>query len=497
MDDRKAELAAIAGQGNVLDTPEILELYASDRSFAPVMLPRFVVKPENADVVHEIIGWANKTHMPLVPVSSGPPHFRGDTVPSVREAVIVDLSGMNRIININRRNRLTIIEPGVTYGQLMPALAKEGLLLSTSLLPRANKSVITSLLEREPRLNCNLQWVSLDPLRCLEIIWGDGNRLWTGDAGMGVMDLEEQWNEQRWPVSPAGPGQTDFYRFVSAAQGSMGIATWASVRCEVLPRIHKLYFVPAGKLEDLTDFTYRLLRYRYADELFIMNSTNLARAVEPDSQRAKALGAQLPPWVVIVGIAGRDELPEERVDFQEKDISDIVRQFSLEMVPELPGLKGTQLLEKLLNPSGESSWKLDYKGDCQDIFFISTLDQAPEFIAEMDAQAGKSGYPTGDIGVYLQPRHQGVNCHCEFTLPYNPNDAGEVSRIQALYKGASEAMVNHGAFFTRPYGIWADMAFERDPQSTYLLQKVKGIFDPNDIMNPGKLCFKSKETEAV
>ena len=58
-------------------------------------------------------------------------------------------------------------------------------------------------------------------------------------------------------------------------------------------------------------------------------------------------------------------------------------------------------------------------------------------------------------------------------------------------------MANRGAFFTRPYGIWADLAFERDPQSAYLLNRVKEIFDPNGIMNPGKLCFKSKETEAV
>ena len=34
---------------------------------------------------------ANETQTPLVPVSSGPPHFRGDTVPGIGGAVIVDL----------------------------------------------------------------------------------------------------------------------------------------------------------------------------------------------------------------------------------------------------------------------------------------------------------------------------------------------------------------------------------------------------------------------
>ena len=38
-------------------------------------------------------------------------------------------------------------------------------------------------------------------------------------------------------------------------------------------------------------------------------------------------------------------------------------------------------------------------------------------------------------------------------------------------------------------GIWADMAYNRDAQTTILLKKVKGLFDPNNVLNPGKLCF--------
>jgi glycolate oxidase len=107
--------------------------------------------------------------------------------------------------------------------------------------------------------------------------------------------------------------------------------------------------------------------------------------------------------------------------------------------------------------------------------------------------AEASGYPASDIGVYLQPRHQGANCHCEFSLPYASDDEEEVSRIQALHTAASKALMDQGAFFTRPYGIWADMTFSRDVPSTTLLKKIKGIFDPNGVMNPGKLCFELPE----
>ncbi|HTY81594.1 MAG TPA: FAD-binding oxidoreductase, partial [Dehalococcoidales bacterium] len=274
MSNLKSELASMVSPKNVLDNSETLEAFSRDQSFTRGLKPGFVVKPGNVDEVQKIVKWANQTDTPLVPVSSGPPHFHGDTLTAAPGAVILDLSGMKKIIDVNRRNRVAVVEPGVTYSELQPALAKEGLRLSMPLLPRANKSVISSLLEREPRLNGRYQWSSLDPLRCVEIVWGDGNKLWSGSAGMDVMDLATQKSQVKFPVDPTGPAATDFYRFLTAAQGSIGIATWASIRCEVLPPVHKLFFVPANNLKDLLDFTYQVLKFRYADELFLMNGVN-------------------------------------------------------------------------------------------------------------------------------------------------------------------------------------------------------------------------------
>ena len=182
--------------------------------------------------------------------------------------------------------------------------------------------------------------------------------------------------------------------------------------------------------------------------------------------------------------------PEERVNFQMQDISEIAKQSGLELMPSVPGASGDRVREAILKPSREPYWKLDYKGGCQDIFFITTMDRTPEFLKTITTVAEDSGYPIPDIGVYIQPRHQGVNCHCEFSLPYSPGDLQEVGGIQELYTKASEILINQGAFFSRPYGIWADMAFQRDVPSTTLLKNIKTIFDPNGVMNPGKLCFK-------
>lgn len=477
------------GKQKVINKPEVLDRYSHDNSFSLPMQPRLVVQPRNADDVQKIVMWANQTGTPLVPVSSGEPHFRGDTVPSVPEAVIVDLRRMDKIIRIDRRNRMVLIEPGVTYGQLQPVLAGEGLRLSTPLLPRQSKSVIASLLEREPTLVPKYNHTLLEPLRCLEIVWGNGEILRTGEAGGYYPTLEQQWEMGLAQVFSGGPGQVDYYRLVSGAQGSIGIVIWASVKCEILPKVHRFFFVPADNLEGLIECAYRLLKVRLGDEFLVLNSANLAAILSRDANGMQALRNKLPPWVIIMGIAGRDLFPEEKVNFQEKDARDIVQQFGLKLLPAVSGIGGGQVMSTILNPSPVTYWKLTYKGACQDLFFMSTLDKIPEFINTVFATANALRYPVSDIGIYLQPQHQGTSCHCEFNLPYSSGNRIETDRVRELLETCSEALIKQGAYFSRPYGIWADMVYNRDAGNKEMIRTIKGIFDPNNILNPGKLCF--------
>ncbi len=97
--------------------------------------------------------------------------------------------------------------------------------------------------------------------------------------------------------------------------------------------------------------------------------------------------------------------------------------------------------------------------------------------------------PVRGIGVYLQPIHQGAGLHCEFILPFDRRTAGAEQPVAELRTTASRAVFEQGAYFSRPYGEWADWVFGADPATAALTRTVKGIFDPNNVMNPGKLCF--------
>lgn len=487
----KDELIKIVGADNILDDPESLSSYSRDLSFTPPRKPNLVVKPGNSDEVQKIVAWANVTRTTLIPVSSGPPHFRGDTIPITAGTIIVDLTRMNNVIRVDRRNRITIIEPGVTYKQLQPELAKAGMRLSAPLLPRQSKSVVTSLLEREPILTPKYQWTLLEPLRCLEIIWGNGVKMWTGEAGeYASMDLEQQYKKKRAAINPYGPGFVDYYRLVSGAQGTMGIVTWASVKCEILPRIHKYYFIPAKDIRELVGFTYEILKFRLGDEILLLNQTNLSSMLREKENDLKIDKKGLPPWVLVIGIAGREMLPAERVAYQEKGIADIAQRHNLQFVSSIPGIDHSRFSEALQNCSGEPYWKLEKTGGCQDIFFLTTLNNVPAFLDTIFSfTAGKVGFPVSQIGVYIQPQQQGTTCHCEFNIFYNPASSEEALKAQSFFLEASQDLSKKGAYFSRPYGIWSDLAFSKDGPTTILLKKVKNIFDSNNIMNPGKLCF--------
>jgi FAD/FMN-containing dehydrogenase len=61
--------------------------------------------------------------------------------------------------------------------------------------------------------------------------------------------------------------------------------------------------------------------------------------------------------------------------------------------------------------------------------------------------------------------------------------------MKELFHKTSETLIDMGAFFDRPYGPWGKMIYSRTYAYTQYLRDVKQQVDPNNIMNPGKLCF--------
>jgi FAD/FMN-containing dehydrogenase len=487
IDEKK--LAGIVGTANVSQKPAVLEEYSADMSFVNTVKPAYVVKPRNSDDIAKLVKLANRTQTPLVPVSSGPPHFRGDTVPGTGGAVIVDLTRMKKIIRVDRFHRVAMVEPGVTFTELIPAVEKAGLRLNMPLAPRKSKTVVGSMLEREPVVMPKYQWDISDPMACVEVVFGSGEMFRTGQAA-GPGTIEEQWAAGGAQKTPYGPGPAQWNRLIQGAQGTMGIVTWASLRCELLPKVEEPFFVGSADLARLFELVHWLIRQRMVNECLVLNNVNLA-ALVAKKWPADYLDIKdsLPPWVLFFNVAGYDYFPEERVNTQLKGISDLTNRIGLEAERAAGRISAAEMLKKVQRPSAEPYWKLRYKGACQDIFFITTYDKLEGQISVMQELANEFGYPATDIGVYLQPIVQGANCHCEFNLFYDPQDPTELERVEELSSFAVTSLMATGAYFSRPYDKSARMIVNKDAAYVEALNRVKEIVDPNKVMNPGKLCF--------
>jgi FAD/FMN-containing dehydrogenase len=485
----KEKLAEIVGADNVRDEQETLEAYSRDMSFVNTVKPVCVAKPTKSNDIQKIVNLANETLTPLVPVSSGPPHFRGDTVPGTGGAIVVDMSGMKKIVLVDRPRRVAMVEPGVTFGELIPEAEKEGLRLNIPLLPRSSKSVVGSILEREPVIMPKYQWDLSDPLACAEVFFGSGDEFRTGQAA-GPGTVEEQWEVGGVQKAPYGPGTASYHRLIQGAQGTMGIVTWVSMRCEILPSLEEPFVVGSSNLQTLIELSSWMIRLRNVNECFILNNSNLAaiftKKWPEDYQNFKSA---LPAWTLFYTVAGYEYFPEERVSSHIKEISDITQRLGVEAVKAVGGVSANEILKAVQKPSEEPYWKLRFKGACEDIFFLTINDKLESQIGAMNDLADDAGYPTSDMGVYIQPIVQGTSIHCEFNLFYEPGNPRESNRVRELSTSTVKNLMAKGAFFSRPYGENAGMILNRDAANLYVLNKFKKIFDPNNVMNPGKVGF--------
>ncbi len=129
-------LTSILGSGRVSDHPEDLDRFSHDalstdgvidvasNSLGP---PAVVVRPVSTKEVSRIVRLANERRIPIVPYGGGT-GVMGAAI-SVKGCILVDLKGMDRILQISPSDMAVRVQPGVVLKDLEEALNKEGLML--------------------------------------------------------------------------------------------------------------------------------------------------------------------------------------------------------------------------------------------------------------------------------------------------------------------------------------------------------------------------------
>jgi FAD/FMN-containing dehydrogenase len=468
-------LSQIVGKDYVITDPAELEKYSKDQSFVPPRMPLMAVKVKTREEVQQVVRFANQYKIPLTPYSSGTT-FQGAHIPSF-PGITVDLSLMNRIHSIDFDSRTAIIEPGVTFKQLQDEAKKYGLRVLTAWGVPSYGSVLVTYLERTPLYS----WPKYGghwELMNFEVVLPTGEVI-----AFGAMALP--WIKNPAILMGKGIGWT---RLFCAAQGTLGIVTKGIVTLKTLhDTVQEVFFIPFERVDDVVEAIKEIQFIEVGEECFAINSLYLACLLsEKWPEEFEEMRSFLPKWTVVVILRGY----KEDVECEEEDLKDLASKIKVELETELAGIKDARerILKEIEYPMG--MLKLNrYKGACNFIPAYTLLINVIKLDMFVQSVAKEFGYPVDDIGTFILPIERGQAVYYEPSFFRDSTNPQDTEKVKNLWYYVADKLIDHGAYYERPYGPLAEMTYTRAARYKSALKRIKRLLDPNNIMNPGKLTL--------
>ena len=202
------ELRQIVGETYLLIEKEDIIVYEQDGSILQAM-PEIVVLPGNVEEVSAVVRAARKAGVPIVPRGSGT-GLAGGAVPA-EGGVLLSLARLNRILEIDLKNRLAIVEPGVINLDLTKSVIKDGFFYAPDPSSQAACSIGGNIANNSGGPHTLAYGVTTNHVLGIEVVLDDGQIIWLGGE------------------VPDTPGY-DLCGVFVGSEGTMGIVTKAAVR---------------------------------------------------------------------------------------------------------------------------------------------------------------------------------------------------------------------------------------------------------------------------
>jgi len=202
------ELRDIVGEYQVLVEKEDVIVYERDGSIIQAM-PEIVVLPADVPQVAAVVRAARRAGIPVVPRGSGT-GLAGGAVPA-EGGIVLSLARLNRILEVDVRDRLAVLEPGVINLDVTKAVAGDGFFYAPDPSSQAACSIGGNVANNSGGPHTLAYGVTVNHVLGVEVVLDDGQVLWLGG------------------LVPDAPGY-DLAGIFVGSEGTMGIATKAIVR---------------------------------------------------------------------------------------------------------------------------------------------------------------------------------------------------------------------------------------------------------------------------
>ncbi len=447
------QLESIVGKENVLHHKEDIIVYEQD-AFVMSALPDFVVFPSKASDVSDIVKLANRENIPIVPRGAGT-GISGGAIP-VWGGIMVSLTRMNRILDIDLKNHLAVVEPGVVNLELTRAVAPYGFFYAPDPSSQMVCTIGGNVAENAGGIHCVAYGTTTNHIMGLEVVLPDGEIM-----GIGGKSLDT-------PLY-------DLVGIIVGSEGTLGIVTKITLRLMRRPEAVGTMVAIFDTIDDAGQTVADIIENGIIPAALEMMDALSIRAVEEAFHAGYPMDAEAVLLIELEGL--RETLQRSFPLIRGLCIKNRARDVRIAETE-----KERQLLWKGRKSVAGAVGKIRPNQYTQD--GVVPRPKLPEVLRKVIEIGKKRSLLIANIA------HAGDgNLHP--LILFDPREPGELERVIEAGGEILKLCVDAGGTITGEHGIGIEknkyMSWLFTEDDIKAMERIKDTFDPRGLFNPGKV----------
>jgi len=458
MDEKvKQALIDIVGERNYTENLLDMVSYSYDAS-EHSHRPSCGVWAQAAEQVAGVLRLANREKMPVVPRGAGT-GLSGMAVP-VKGGIVLDLSHMNRILEISIEDRLAVVQPGVVYNDFQEALAPFGFFFPPDPASGKASTLGGNVATNAGGLKGAKYGTTRDYVLGLQVVLPDGRTMKTGSRTM---------------KSVSG---YDLTRLFVGSEGTLGVVTQITLKISPEPTAASTAVATFDNLEDAGHALTEVMHSGIIPSALEILGRETILAINQNT--ALAL-----PEVDMLVLVETDGYTREETEYQ---MAKIIGVFEKNSPGEIRQAKTREEADELWQ-ARKSAYAVLARIKTHFVLEDVTvpMSRIADLLKGINDIAKKYAIQIATFG------HAGDgNLHPQ--ILYDGYDPEQVKRMEGASADLFRLAVDLGGTLTGEHGIGLSkapfMTLEHDETEMEVMRGVKRFFDPNNILNPGKMALE-------
>ena len=454
-----AALKKLLGEDIISSDSDVLKNYASDYTEDFVFLPHAVATPRTTAQVSDVLAFCNEHNIPVTPRGAGT-GLSGGSLP-VMGGVSLSMEHFNKILEIDEQNFQATVECGVVNEAFQQAVKEKGLFYPPDPASKGSCFIGGNISENSGGPKAVKYGVVKDYVLNLEVVLASGEIIWTGS---NVLKNATGYN---------------LTQLIVGSEGTLGIVTKIVLRLIPHPKFDLLMLAPFNSLEKASEAVSAIFRAGItpsAMELMEIDAITLATKML-DSSAVPLTDGLAAHLIIEVDGNNLDVLMNEM-----EAISEVLNSYEVGEIYFAEDAEQKNELWKIRRKANEASVMAGYTIEEDAVVPRAEL---PKLIRGVKEIAANNGFKVVCYG------HAGDgNLHIRINHPTIKNSYNNPEMTKALMP-LFELIASLGGTISGEHGVGLiQKPFLKTVFSEThirLMRSIKKIFDPNNILNAGKI----------